>query len=362
MKVFLYLSLLILFMPVAHAQEAWPSPEVEALYKSAQASLSSGNFKQAIASYQQAIALAPGKAILYRDLANAYLLSGNYERAQSTISPLIENGQADAQSYALASAVQSALKEDKKARKLLDQGLGKYPGSGFLYHEKGKYYEEKDELQDALKTWQEGIAADPGYHTNYYEAARIYMQTSKPVWTIIYGEIFVNLERYTPRSGETRKMLLAAYRRFYATPDATDVPRFGKNPSAEVPGNFEEAVTQTLLRLAPVTADGITTENLTMLRARFTMDWMATYTAKYPFTLFRYWDDLLRAGHFDAYNEWLFGRAENTAQYDAWVKFHPEAVPAYDSYYAQHPLQPTASDAYNNGSPSKSIFLKVQKR
>ncbi len=340
---------------------SWPSPEVEALYKSAQASLASGAFRQAIASYQQAIALAPAQMILYRDLASAYLLSGNYNRAESTISSIIERGEADAQSYAIASAVQTALKEDKKARKLLDRGLERFPASGFLFHEKGKYYEEQSQIQDALKAWLDGIAADPGYHINYYDAARAYMQTSKPVWAIIYGEIFVNLERFTPRSNETRKLLLSAYRRFYATPDAADVPRFGKGSSSAAPRNFEEAASQTLLRLAPVVADGIFTENLTMLRTRFAMEWIETQGATYPFSLFSHWDDLLRAGHFDAYNQWLFGRAENVAQYEAWVKFHPDAVKNYEAYYLTHPLLPAAADAYNDRA-LKGIFLKPQKR
>lgn len=343
------------------AQETWPSPEVEALYKSAQASLGAGAFRQAIASYQQAIALAPGKALLYRDLANAFLLSGSYARAEQTIMPLIEKDRADAQAYAIAASIQSALREDKKARKLLEKGLERYPNSGYLYHQKGRHYEERDELQTALRAWMDGIAADPAYHVNYYEAARTYMKTSKPVWAIIYAEIFVNLERVTPRSGETRKMLLAAYRRFFASPDATEVPDFGKAASDARPSSFEEAVTQTLLRHAPVLADGLSTENLTMLRTRFAMDWSATYEARYPFSLFSHWDDLLRTGHFDAYNQWLFGRAENAAQYDAWTKFHPEALPAYDKWYAAHPLRPTAGDAYNNAS-LKGIFLSAQKR
>lgn len=361
LRSFLLLLCLVAAKQVAAQDVKWPSPEVEALYKSAQASLASGQFTQAVASYQQAIALAPGQAILYRDLANAYLLSGNYSRAEHTITPLIDNDRADPQSYAIASAIQTALKADKKARRLLEKGLERYPNSGFLQHELGKYYEEQNDEQAALKAWLEGISIDPGYHINYYDAARAYMQTTEPVWAIIYGEIFVNLERYTPRSGETRKLLLAAYRRLYATPDASEVPRFGRGLSDAPPGSFEQAVSQTLLHLAPVMTDGISTENLIMLRSRFTMDWMATYAAKYPFTLFRYWDDLLRGGHFDAYNQWLFGRAENTAQYEAWVKFHAEAVPAYETYYTQHPMQPTAADAYNH-AVLKGIFIKTQKR
>jgi tetratricopeptide (TPR) repeat protein len=357
----IFLSLFCHLPPACAQGESWPSPEVEALFRSAQASLASGNFGQAIASYQQAIALAPDKPVLYRDLANAFLLSGNYRRAENTITPLIESNRADAQAYAIAANVQTALHEDKKARKLLDKGLEKFPASGFLFHEKGKYYMQQRDMPEALKAWIAGIAADPGYHVNYYEAARAYMQTDEPVWAILYAEIFINLERYTPRSGETRKMLLAAYTRFYGTPDADAVPRFGRKTGGQAPDNFEEAVSQTLLRLAPVLADGVSTENLTMLRTRFCMEWMACYAAKYPYTLFSYWDDLLRAGHFDAYNQWVFGRAENQAQYDAWVKFHPEAIPAFEQYAAKHLLLPTASDAYNDGDV-KGIFVNARKR
>ncbi len=347
--------------PALAQGESWPTPEVEALYKSAQASLASGNFGPAIASFQQAIRLAPDKPVLYRDLANAFLLSGNYHRAETTITPLIEKGRGDAQAYAIAASVQTALHEDRKARKLLDQGLEKFPGSGFLFHEKGKYFEQQRQPEDALRTWIEGIAADPGYHVNYYEAARAYMATDRPVWTILYAEIFINLERFTPRAGETRKMLLAAYKRLFGTPDADGIPRFGKKTKNQSTGSFETAVTQAFLHLAPVLADGYSTENLTMLRTRFSMEWSARYAAQYPFTLFNYWDDLLRAGHFDAYNQWVFGQAENQAQYNAWLKFHPEAVPAYERYAAGHPLMPTAADAYNKAE-LKGIFRSGQKR
>ncbi len=357
-------ALLLIFgpwLPRANAQnESWPSPEVETLFQSAQSALAAGNFGPAIASFQQAIALAPDKPILYRDLANAYLLSGNYRRAENTITPLIENDRADAQAYAIAASVQTALHEDKKARKLLDKGLEKYPASGFLFHEKGKYYEQQHDLPEALKTWIAGIAADPGYHVNYYEAARAYMQTDQPVWAILYAEIFINLERYTPRSGETRKLLLVAYKRLYGTPDAESVPCFGKASKA-APANFKEAVEQTFLHLAPVLSDGFSTENLTMLRTRFSIEWSARYVVRYPFSLFNYWDDLLRAGHFDAYNQWVFGRAENEAQYNAWIKFHPEALPAYEKYAGTHPFLPTASDAYNSGEV-KGIFLNSKPR
>jgi tetratricopeptide (TPR) repeat protein len=346
--------LLPLFAAKAQAIK-WPNPEVEQLYKSAQASLSAGSYKQAIASYQQAIVLVPDQMILHRDLAQALLLSGNPVRAEQIITPVIEKDGADALSYVIAANVQLALKEEKKARKLLDKGIEKNPQSGFLYRERGKFYEEHGNMPEALQQWVDGIAAEPAFHLNYYDAARAYMQTTNNVWAIVYGEIFVNLERVTPRSAETRKLLLDAYRRFYATPNA-DISGRKKNASAG-PASFEDAVALTLLKLSPVVAEGVNTESLTMLRTRFSMDWMANYAGKYPYALFQKYDDLLREGHFDAYNEWLFGRAENPTQYDAWVKFHPESIPEYEAWYSTHRLQPATTDVYKH-AVSKQIFPK----
>ena len=333
------------------------NPEVESLYRSAQFFLASGAFTQAIAAYQQAINLAPAEPLLHRDLANAFLLSGNPQRAEKSIMPLIEKDRADAVSYAIAANVQLALKEDKKARKLLDAGIERYPHSGYLFHERGKLWENSGDELKALKEWVAGTVAEPTYHLNYYEAARMYMHTKEPLWAMLYGEIFVNLERATARSGETRKLLLAAYKRLFLAQDAFGEQAFGKEGKVVAPQSFEEAVKTVFLRLAPVLSDGISTENLTMLRTRFIMNWTAAgFAEKYPFTLFQMHDDLLREGHFDAYNQWLFGRAENAAQYEAWNKFHPEAVRDYEAYYSAHPLLPMAIDAGYNMQISKKLF------
>lgn len=343
-----YLLLLtILWSAKANAQSAWPSPEAEQLYNQARQYLSNGNLRQAIPLYQQAIAIAPDQMILYRDLANAWYLSGNYEQADKTIEPVLESGRADEQCYQIAAASKNAQKEDKKVKKILSKGIEKYPHSGLLYHEWGKFYDDQNLEEEALQKWLAGIAADPAYRINYYEAARTYILTKKPVWALLYGEIFINMEPNTPRSYETRKLVMAAYKKIF-TSAATEVQAFGKNAKKETADDFEAAVLQTLMKLAPVVSDGVNAENLIMLRTRFLMDWQHTCALKYPFTLFSYQDDLLRYGYFDAYNEWLFGKVENIQQHEGWLKFHPQAIPSLEKWQGAHPLRPAFSDSYND--------------
>lgn len=329
----------------------WESPETEQLYNTAKEALSRGAIKQAIVLFQQVADREPGAAIVKRDLAQALLLAGERADAAATIEPLIESGQADEQSYQIAGSAWLQSGERKKAKKALQAGIKRYPQSGIIYHELGKYYEEGADLEYALDAWLQGIQVDPDYYLNYYEAARIYAGTSKPVWTILYGEIFVNKERQTPRSYEMRKMMLEAYRQIFTTkiemPDTSDI-------------KFDDAVTYTLLQLAPVVGDGITVENLTMLRTRFVMDWMGFYGQKYPYSLFTYQENLLQEGHFDAYNQWLFGKAENAGQYEAWIKFHTAAVPSMEKWVTAHRFQPTASDSYNDRE-LRALFIKKRK-
>lgn len=349
--------LLQLVSVVSPAQVSWPTPEVENLYKEARQYHSNGNLREAIIRYQQAIQIAPDIVLLYRELAHAYYLAQGYDDAIKTLEPIIEQGQADAQTYAITAQSLVAIKETKKAKKLLREAIQKLPNAGSLYHEMGLMYEHDNETVYALESWLDGIEKDPGYHINYYEAARMYMNTNKMVWTILYGEMFINMEQQTKRSYDTRAMLLEAYRRIFTSLATGDIPKFGEAGVGRSKNNFEELVYNTYIRLSPVMSDGYTTENLIMLRTRFIMDWTLNGAPEYPFSLFARHDDMIRNGYFDAYNQWLFGKVENAQQFEAWKKFHQNAIPQLESWLARNPYRPVSTDFYNNKQVD-GIFVK----
>ncbi len=345
------LCLLFLSMAPRLTAQTWPSPEVETMYNDARNYMSNGNLAQAIAIFQQAIQIAPGQLVLHRELGRAYYLMGNYDEAKKILEPVISSGDADEQSYQAMAACLSLSGDRKKAKAMLQKGIERYPHSGLLYHDMGKIYEDDNETVYALETWLDGIQADPAYHVNYYEAARTYMNTDKTVWAIIYGEIFVNIERQTPRADETKQMLYDAYKKLYTDiASGEDIPRYkGKNKNTKTAtAGFEDAVRSTYLKLAPVVSDGITAESLAMLRARFSIDWSYQYAAQFPFSLFTYYDVLLRSGYFDIYNEWLFGKAEGPALFDSWNTFHAGDMPKFDTWAAAHAMRPADGEFYND--------------
>lgn len=359
MKVFCHyiLSAMLTLVTVGsvHAQISWPTPEVENLYKQARDYHSQGNLREAIIRYQQAIQIAPEIVLLHRELAQAYYLAQGYDDAIATLQPIINQGVADAETYKIMAQCLVAKRENKKAKKLLRDAITTMPDAGTLYHQMGLVYEQDNELVYALESWLEGIAKAPAYHLNYYEAARTYMNTDKPVWVILYGEIFVNMEHHTKRAYDTRAMILNAYTKLFTSLATGNIPKFGADGAAAE--SFEQAVYDTYIKLSPVMSDGYTTENLIMLRTRFIMDWTLQYAQKYPYSLFYRHDYMIRNGYFDAYNQWLFGKVENQQQFEAWKRFHQDAIPRLEGWMRQYPYR-AGDNEYYNAKTVDGIFQK----
>jgi tetratricopeptide (TPR) repeat protein len=91
------------------------------------------------------------------------------------------------------------------------KALKRFPKSGALYSEYGELLWAKKDY-DAIEYWEKGIQTDPSYAGNYYNAAVFHFYTKDKVWTLIYGEIFVNMEYLTERATTIKKLLLDAYK------------------------------------------------------------------------------------------------------------------------------------------------------
>ena len=57
------------------------------------------------------------------------------------------------------------------------------------------------------------------YSKNYYNACKYYYFTTDKVWSILYGEIFVNMEPLSTHSPEIKNILLESYKKLFADAD-----------------------------------------------------------------------------------------------------------------------------------------------
>lgn len=284
------------------------------LQETARSFMRSGDFDNAILVLNRALQADNKNMSLQKDLVLAYYYKRDYIKAKPGAEALINNENADVVSFQIAGNVYKALEEVKEADKMYKRALKKFPKSGPLYSEYGELLWARKDFS-AIDQWEKGIEADPSYAGNYYNAARHYYHTKDKVWSLIYGEIFVNMESLTERASAMKKLLLDSYKeKLFADADLM------KDQDAK--NNFSKAFLQTMNKQASLANKGINTEVLTMIRTRFILDWFADNASKFPFRLFDYHQQLIREGMFDAYNQWLFGTVENLPAYEQWTKTH----------------------------------------
>jgi tetratricopeptide (TPR) repeat protein len=283
-----------------------------------------GDWNNAILVLSRALIKEPNNIELSKDLVLAYTYDRNFTKALDVVKPLLERDDADVQVYQLAGNVYKALAETKDADKMYKKALKKFPKSGPLYSEYGELLWEKNDY-DAITQWEKGIEVDPSYPGNYYNAASFYYFTKDKVWTLVYGEIFVNMEYLTERATEVKRMLLDTYKEKLYT-------ELGKGDEKNNKNDFARAVLQTYEKQASLAERGITIESLNMIRTRFILDWYANHASKFPFRLFDYQQQLIREGMFEAYNQWLFGTIDNLPAFDQWTKTHSEAYARFTNF------------------------------
>jgi len=290
--------------------------------ETARSFMRTGDFDNAILVLNNGLKQDPRNTDMKKDLVLAYTYKRDFSKALEIVKPMLEEDNVDEQTYQVAGNVYRALALYKDGEKMFKKALKKYPNSGVLYNEYGELlWDNKD--YSAIEQWERGIDVTPSYAGNYYNAASYYYFTKDKVWTLIYGEIFVNMESLTERSTEVKKMLLDTYKQKLFT----DIDKKDKKQS-----EFEKAVAETYDKQSSLTAKGITIESLNMIRTRFILEWYANHASKFPFRLFDYQQQLIREGMFEAYDQWLFGPVDNLSSFDQWTKTNSDAYAKFTTF------------------------------
>ncbi len=334
MKKYFLLAFAVLVTTFSFAQD-----DIKTLQETARTFMRSGDFDNAILVLNRALQQDNNNLELQKDLIMSYYLKRDYKKALSGVEALIDRDDADVVVYQLAGNVYKALEQTKDCERIYKRGLKKFPKSGPLYSEYGELlWSSKD--YSAIEQWEKGIQVDPAYGGNYYNAALYYFFTKDKVWSLIYGEIFVNMESLSERGAAIKQLLLQGYKeKLFAEADMMKNEEKNKN-------EFSKAFLNVMSKQSSVANKGLTIETLTMIRSRFILDWFATYGTKYPFRLFDYQRQLLQEGMFEAYNQWLFGPVDNLSAYDNWTKTHAEQFTSFTEFQSSRVFKMPAGQYY----------------
>jgi hypothetical protein len=306
----------LLFLFVGISLNAQPTND---LYKTAKSLMNEGDYENSSLVFSKLLTNEPNNIAAQKDFAYLCYLKRDFAKSIELSKKLLTDSSADEQTYQLLGLNYKAIALYKECNNLYKTGLAKFPNSGVLYNELADLNVIEKNTKEAIKNLEKGIEVEPNYANNYYNAALYYSTNNQLFWTIIYGEIFVNLESYTTRTAEIKATILDAYKKLLYLGDA------GKNSKNE----FEKTALQTLGN----SSTSLTAAELTAIRTKFILSWFFDKKNEtFPFRLFDQQRYLVREGMFDAYNQWLFGVAINPVQYKIWADAHKAETTTFKQF------------------------------
>lgn len=302
------------------------------LYGKAKQYIAKRDYSNAILVYNQLAKIEPKNLVYRREMAHTYFLMRDFKRAIQVIEPLVRSKKADEETFLTAGQIYNERGFANQAFNAVERGIKKFPNSGILYSDYGSFYVQRKKHIKAERAWEKGVKKDPDFYMNYYHLAKSYHKSKKPLWATIYAEIFINKERYSSRTEEMKQILFSSYKQLIANNQLNALMK-GKKKSTRGQSEFEKEVNAVYSRLSSLVMGGVDIDNVVMLRTRFLLEWVQLQDEKFPFALFQFQNDLLAAGNFEAYNQWLFGKASDKETYINWVK---ENKSDYDSFEKEY--------------------------
>lgn len=322
-----------------------------------------GDYEEALVEFDKLVKRYPDDYLVnYERALTLYRLS-RYDDVVEVAKKLMSNKDVKADVYQLCGNATDMLGEPNEAIKIYAEGLKQFPEAGHLYLEIGNIYKMHDYNDEALRFYNLGIKADPNLASNYYRGAKQYFDTDTAAWGLIYAETEIMLNpNNSQRLADMAKDMIDCY--------TTKIVQTGNYPDREL--NDGDTVRIANISLAPSTninwisgEDGGTGyvdaagvielcyskalshiifdnerfdpqsfESITKLR-RYMVD---TYfdTAENYFGdglyLLEYQKKIIDAGHWDAYNYFLFS---DVLEYpcDMWITFHRDEYKAFVNWY-----------------------------
>lgn len=299
---------------------------------------------------QKAIVLCPNETIKFKyELAWNYYLMKQYNKAILILDSLTTKPDAPADIYQLLGNAYDELGNENMALITYNKGLAKYPNAGCLFLEKGNLAYKRSNFIGALEQYENGIENDPNFASNYYRSAQIFLSSSEEVWGIMYGEIFMNLEKGGERAVEISRKLYDCYHSeitFNTNQikvnfnDPTIVYSNSKERPNLFPDNYENALLQ-----ACKGQRNINLASLVEIRKRFISNFYRN-SPSFKNVLFDYQKKLIDLGLFEAYNYWLFGYG-NTQEAASWIQNNKAQFDRFIKWQSENPFSITKENVFS---------------
>lgn len=259
------------------------------------------------------------------EIAFAHTLKKDYESAIKILKKLKKYKNINSQVYQMLGNSYSYMGKSKEAIKSYEEGMKVFPNSGNLHLEKGNVYLAQKNYNEAIKSYEKGIEIDPNYPSNYYRLAKLFLSSTDKLSGLIYGELFMNLERTTDRTREMSDLLYQTYKSsIILGADETKIEFCEIYIDASELLKMKDELKLPLCAifgqnfiLATIDTKEFNLNSLSDIRSKFLKNYFKEDYIKHPNVLFNYQKELLDSNNFDAYNHYIFqfGAKEEFSQW-----------------------------------------------
>ncbi|MEH0156379.1 tetratricopeptide repeat protein [Limibacter armeniacum] len=346
--------LLLLFTTLSFAQT--DKEKAAQLCQAAIVKMDSGYTAPAIELLEEAMALDPDNYTYLYEIGYAHCIAKNFKQAIKKFKKVTKYPNISDRVYQMLGNSYDWSGKPSKAIKTYETGLKKFPNSGRLHLERGNMEMMNKRYGKALRYYENGIKVDPTFSSNYYWAAKIYGGSTEEVWAMIYGELFMNLERNTIRTQEISQMLFELYKsQITISPDSSIEISFSKNTTLQLNDLMDEdnfklpfgiGVYEPLLGASVINEKEINIASLNRIRQKFiTAYFNSNHHEQYPNVLFEHQKEMLDLNHFESYNYWLLMMGDEE-EFGMWHELNKERWDEFVTWFVQHPMELNDSNKF----------------
>ena len=300
--------------------------------------MNSGKYDESITLLKESQSLDTSNFLYPYEIALAYTYKEEYDEAIKILEDVIKNMSTQSDIFQLLGNNYSMAGDKESAIKVYENGIEQNPNSGNLYLEKGNIYLIDENYNEAIKNYRKGIEVDQEFPSNYYRLAKLYLLSTNKLKGLIYGEIFMNLERTTKRTQEISNLLFSTYKesiKFMGDSSSIDfceiVIDANDISEEEIRLPFCAIFGKSFI-MSIIDQDTLTLKSLSEIRTRFLDFYFEQDFEKYPNVLFNYHGKMKKEEVFNSYNYYLFQMAEQE-EFNSWSIKNKEEFETFVKWY-----------------------------
>jgi len=306
---------------------------------------------QAIENWNTVIELDPSKIEYKYERIICYVMKKEYTKALEELTPIYKDTALFDRGYQLMGNIHDLLGDSTQSMPYYTAGLAAYPNSGRLHYELGASALIERRLEEAISWWVKGTKAEPRFPTNYYWIAKVNSTTKNRLWTLMFGEAFMNLERGTKRTKEISKMIFDVWNAGLAFGDTTDPINLASDDLLEAPGptgpasmsfpmafEYMTAVTGQYLIPKEGTLQRLTMAQLVELQMKVTQVWTSKgYDTVYANDIMKWHATLSESGYLREYLYWVISFGDYR-EMNVWFRSNEKKYDLFLHWFDTHSL------------------------